>query len=171
MGIHGPVPSRMSSTFQRYLLPGFVFMAVVIGGGYATGREVVQFFFPMGAWGGFKGQAVSALVWSVVCAISFELARVTKAYDYRTFTAALLGRFCAGGRSGGREPGWRGGERMFRQVGAVKWAFIVPTCSSALVLICLPRLACNGQARSLLSGATGWRGGFFGLARPTGGDT
>ena len=41
-----------SSFFQRYLLPGFAFKAVVIGGGYATGRELAEFFLPSGAWGG-----------------------------------------------------------------------------------------------------------------------
>ena len=33
----------MSSLFQRYLLPGFAFKAVVIGGGYATGRELAEY--------------------------------------------------------------------------------------------------------------------------------
>lgn len=41
-----------SSWFQRVLLPGFAFKAVIIGGGYATGRELVEFFFPSGPWGG-----------------------------------------------------------------------------------------------------------------------
>ena len=38
----------MSDFFRRYLLPGFVFEAAVIGGGYATGRELVEFFLPAG---------------------------------------------------------------------------------------------------------------------------
>jgi uncharacterized membrane protein YkvI len=33
--------------FQRYLLPGLAFKAVVIGGGYATGRELAEFFMPV----------------------------------------------------------------------------------------------------------------------------
>ena len=33
--------THTSTWFQRFLLPGFAFKAVVIGGGYATGREVV----------------------------------------------------------------------------------------------------------------------------------
>ena len=37
---HGP------SRFQRFLLPGLAFKAVVIGGGYATGRELAEFFLP-----------------------------------------------------------------------------------------------------------------------------
>ncbi len=34
----------MGDWFRRYLLPGFVFEAAVIAGGYATGRELVEFF-------------------------------------------------------------------------------------------------------------------------------
>ena len=33
-----------SSFFQKYLLPGFVFQSLMIGGGYGTGREIVEFF-------------------------------------------------------------------------------------------------------------------------------
>ena len=51
----------MNDFFKRYLLPGFVFEAAVIGGGYATGRELVEFFLPAGAWGGLLGMAVSML--------------------------------------------------------------------------------------------------------------
>ncbi|TWI02672.1 putative membrane protein YkvI [Luteimonas cucumeris] len=81
-----------SSWFQRYLLPGFVFQAAVIAGGYATGRELVEFFLPAGPWGGLLGMAVSMLVWSAVLMASFELARVARAYDYRSFFKLLLGR-------------------------------------------------------------------------------
>ena len=42
----------MGDFFKRYLLPGFVFEAAVIGGGYATGRELVEFFLPAGPLGG-----------------------------------------------------------------------------------------------------------------------
>ena len=82
----------MSDFFKRYLLPGFVFEAAVIAGGYATGRELVEFFLPSGPSGGLLGMAGSMLVWSVVLAVSFELARLTRAYDYRSFFKLLLGR-------------------------------------------------------------------------------
>jgi uncharacterized membrane protein YkvI len=36
--------SASSTWFQRFLPPGFAFKAVVIGGGYATGRELAEFF-------------------------------------------------------------------------------------------------------------------------------
>lgn len=84
--------SRPSTWFQRILLPGFVFQAAVIAGGYATGRELVEFFLPAGPWGGLLGMAVSMLVWSAVLMASFELARRWRAYDYRTFFKRLLGR-------------------------------------------------------------------------------
>jgi uncharacterized membrane protein YkvI len=82
----------MSGFFRRYLLPGFVFEAAVIGGGYATGRELVEFFLPAGPLGGLVAMAVSMLVWSAVLAVSFELARRARAYDYRSFSKLLLGR-------------------------------------------------------------------------------
>ncbi len=82
----------VSTGFQRYLLPGFVFQAAVIAGGYATGRELVEFFLPAGPWGGLLGMAVSMLVWSAVLMVSFELARVGRAFDYRAFFRLLLGR-------------------------------------------------------------------------------
>jgi uncharacterized membrane protein YkvI len=81
----------MNDFFRRYLLPGFVFESAVIAGGYATGRELVQFFLPAGPWGGLLGMIVSMLFWSAVLMVSFELARIAKAYDYRSFFKLLLG--------------------------------------------------------------------------------
>ena len=81
----------MSDWFRRYLLPGFVFEAAVIAGGYATGRELVEFFLPAGPWGGLLGMFVSMLFWSAVLMISFELARRARSYDYRSFFKLLLG--------------------------------------------------------------------------------
>jgi len=81
----------VSDWFRRYLLPGFVFEAAVIAGGYATGRELVEFFLPAGPWGGLLGMLVSMLFWSAVLMISFELARRFQSYDYRSFFKRLLG--------------------------------------------------------------------------------
>jgi uncharacterized membrane protein YkvI len=84
--------SIVNDWFRRYLLPGFVFEAAVIAGGYATGRELVEFFLPAGPWGGLLGMLVSMLFWSAVLMISFELARRFQSYDYRSFFKLLLGR-------------------------------------------------------------------------------
>jgi uncharacterized membrane protein YkvI len=79
------------SWFQRYLLPGFAFKAFVIGGGYATGRELVEFFMPAGPQGGLLGMAFAALIWSLVCVATFVFARRTQSPDYQTFFRNLLG--------------------------------------------------------------------------------
>jgi uncharacterized membrane protein YkvI len=79
------------TVFQRLLLPGFAFKAVVIGGGYATGRELVEFFFASGPWGGLFALALVAVIWSTVCAMTFLVARALKSYDYRSFFQGLLG--------------------------------------------------------------------------------
>jgi uncharacterized membrane protein YkvI len=81
-----------SSWFQRYLLPGFAFKAFVIGGGYATGRELAEFFLPAGPRGGLLGMALAALLWSLICVVTFSFARATNSPDYQTFFRHLLGR-------------------------------------------------------------------------------
>ena len=78
--------------FQRYLLPGFAFKGVVIGGGYATGRELAEFFLPHGPMGGMLAILLAMLVWSVICVLTFLLAQQLRAFDYRTFFRGLLGR-------------------------------------------------------------------------------
>jgi uncharacterized membrane protein YkvI len=81
----------MSSRFERYLLPGLAFKAVVIGGGYATGRELAEFFLPSGPWGGIVAMVLAMLIWSGVCTATFLFARASGARDYLTFVRALLG--------------------------------------------------------------------------------
>lgn len=78
---------------QRLLIPGAVLQSVMIGGGYGTGREVVEYFTRFGAGPGLLGLAVAGAGIAVVFALSLELARRAGAYDYRTFFKALLGRF------------------------------------------------------------------------------
>lgn len=80
------------SWFQRYLLPGFAFKAVVIGGGYSTGRELAEFFAPLGPWGGVAAMALTMALWSVICVVTFLFARMIGSLDYRPFFRALLGR-------------------------------------------------------------------------------
>ena len=77
--------------FQRFLLPGFAFKAVVIGGGYATGRELAEFFLPSGVWGGLAAMAVSTVLFSLCCVVTFLFARQFGARDYVTFFKRLLG--------------------------------------------------------------------------------
>lgn len=86
--------SRTSLIFKKYLLPGFVFQGVVIAGGYGTGRELVEYFMRFGLLGGLLGMAAVTLVcWAVILAVTFEFARMFRAYDYRTLLKKILGRF------------------------------------------------------------------------------
>ena len=85
-------PTKKSTWFQRFLLPGFAFKAVVIGGGYATGRELAEFFLPSGPWGGLAAMILAMLMWSAIAAVTFALAHRLGTYDYRSFFKVLLGR-------------------------------------------------------------------------------
>ena len=85
----GAVPSW----FQRRLLPGFAFKAVVIGGGYATGREIATFFLPSGPVGGLLGMLLATAIWSGGRARTFLFAFDNGSRDYRTFFRNLLGRY------------------------------------------------------------------------------
>jgi uncharacterized membrane protein YkvI len=83
--------TRPPSWFQRFLLPGLAFKAVVIGGGYATARELAEYFLPSGPWGGLAAIATATVIFSLVCAVTFLFARQVRAWDYLTFFKQLLG--------------------------------------------------------------------------------
>ena len=78
--------------FQRFLLPAFALKGVIIGGGYATGRELVEYFLSQGPWGAFLAMALATVIWTIVSALTFAFAHQTRSYDYRAFTSRLLGR-------------------------------------------------------------------------------
>jgi uncharacterized membrane protein YkvI len=77
--------------FKRWLLPGLGVKAVVIGGGYATGRELAEFFLAEGPWGGLYAILFATLLFSVFCSLTFVAARRFGTYDYRSFFKRLLG--------------------------------------------------------------------------------
>ena len=77
--------------FKRFILPGLGVKAVVIGGGYATGRELAEFFLSNGPWGGIYAILFATLLFSIFCALTFVVARRFGSYDYRSFFRRLLG--------------------------------------------------------------------------------
>lgn len=85
--------NAVASRFQRHVMPGLAFKAAVIGGGYATGRELAEYFIPSGPQGGLLAILVAMACWSVVCALTFVFAHATRSFDYHRFFAQLLGRF------------------------------------------------------------------------------
>ena len=74
------------------MLPGLGVKAVVIGGGYATGRELAEFFLSRGPWGGLFAILFATLLFSIFCALTFVAARRFQTYDYKSFFKQLLGR-------------------------------------------------------------------------------
>ena len=79
--------------FQAYVIPISAYLSISIAGGYGTGREVVEFYTQYGVYEGIFGMIASAISISVLTAFTFELARQTKAYDYRTYFKFLIGPF------------------------------------------------------------------------------
>ncbi|MBQ2860572.1 MAG: hypothetical protein IJE80_05365 [Peptococcaceae bacterium] len=79
-------------SWTRYLVPGFIFQSVVIGGGYGTGAEIAQYFGVKGLVGGLLGMVVTLIVWSVICAATYEFVRVFKTYDYNSMMGKMLGK-------------------------------------------------------------------------------
>ena len=75
-----------------YLLPGAILQSVNIGGGYGTGRELVEFFTRFGMGNGFAGMLLATAAMSIVFAVTLAISQRYAAYDYRTFFKLLLGR-------------------------------------------------------------------------------
>ena len=78
--------------YQNYLLPAAVFQGVIIGGGYATGREIIEFITLNGPYGGLISCITIALGFATVLSLSFAFAKTVNASNYRTFLISLLGR-------------------------------------------------------------------------------
>lgn len=86
------MPGRAPTRFHTLLLPAIIAQSMIIGGGYATGREVVQYAGRFGNWG-WLSVAIIAVCFSVVMALAFELARLAGAYDYKAWSRNLVGPF------------------------------------------------------------------------------
>lgn len=78
--------------FGRYIVPGIVIQSTLIGGGYATGREVVAYGAKFGALGWIAGLTI-LIGFAVMAFLMFEMARRFRAYDYRSLVKQFLGPF------------------------------------------------------------------------------
>ena len=86
--------SKFASSFKKYLVPALVFQGVLIGGGYATGREIVEYFMQYGPLGGILGMfGITLIIWAIILALTFEFSRKFQNYDYRSLLKNLLGPF------------------------------------------------------------------------------
>lgn len=77
---------------SRYVLPGIILQSVLIGGGYATGREIVEYGAKYGAIGWLSGFA-SFIGFSLMAILSFEMVRLFKLYDFKSLLKSLIGPF------------------------------------------------------------------------------
>jgi len=77
----------------RYVAPAAVIQSVMIGGGYGTGREIVEYFSRHGLTAGLLGLGVAFISFAVIITGIFELSRRWSAYDYMSFISRLIGRF------------------------------------------------------------------------------
>ena len=82
----------MNGAFGRMVLPGIILQSVLIGGGFATGREIVEYGAKYGALGWLGGIGIF-IGFTVMAILTFELARMYKAFDYRSLLQAVIGRF------------------------------------------------------------------------------
>ena len=79
-----------TGTIGKLLLPGIILQSVLIGGGYATGREIVEYGAKFGAIGWLSGLA-TFVGFALVAILSFELIRLCQVYDFKSFLKELIG--------------------------------------------------------------------------------
>lgn len=84
--------SSFGKAMSRYVLPGIILQSVLIGGGYATGREIVEYGAKYGAIGWLSGFA-SFIGFSLMAILSFEMVRLFKLYDFKSLLKSLIGPF------------------------------------------------------------------------------
>lgn len=79
-----------TGAFYTLLLPGIVAHAMITGGGYSTGREIVQYAARFGHRG-WLAEVVICAGFGVLAALAFEMARLGRAYDYKSWAKLLIG--------------------------------------------------------------------------------
>lgn len=83
----------MKNWFRIWILPGAAFQSILVGGGYGTGREVVEFISRFGPMGGLLAVLLVGILMSVLLAVTFEISRRFQILEYRGFFKILLGQF------------------------------------------------------------------------------
>lgn len=82
---------RSKSRFAKIMLPGIILQSVLIGGGFATGREIVEYGGQYGANGWISGLAIF-VGFSLLAILTFEACRQWSVYDYKSLLKKLIGR-------------------------------------------------------------------------------
>lgn len=77
-------------TYAKYILPGVLLQSVLIGGGYATGREIYSYGAKFGALGWISGLTIG-VGFALFAFLTFEICRIYKVYDYKNFIKQVIG--------------------------------------------------------------------------------
>ena len=64
--------------------------SVLIGGGYATGREIYSYGAKFGAYGWIAGLAIT-IGFALFAFLTFEICRIYKVYDYKNYIKQVIG--------------------------------------------------------------------------------
>ncbi len=84
--------SKSPGRLSRILLPAIILQSVLIGGGFATGREIVEYGGQFGASGWICGVAIF-IGFSALAILTFEACRQWRVYDYKSLLVKLIGKW------------------------------------------------------------------------------
>ncbi|MDI6913113.1 MAG: hypothetical protein QMC95_02700 [Desulfitobacteriaceae bacterium] len=84
--------SFYDGAFGKYVLPGVILQSVLIGGGYATGREIISYGAKFGSLGWLGGIGIF-LGFTILSILTFEFARIFRVYDYKSLVQQFAWKF------------------------------------------------------------------------------
>lgn len=76
--------------YAKYILPGVLLQSVLIGGGYATGREIYSYGAKFGAMGWISGLTIG-IGFALFAFLTFEICCIYKVYDYKNYIRQVIG--------------------------------------------------------------------------------
>src|SRR5690625_3994551 len=82
----------LEGKYGRFVLPAVILQSVLMGGGFATGREIVEFGAKYGALGWLGGVGIF-IGFTIMAILMFEFSRKFKVFNYRTMLKELIGPF------------------------------------------------------------------------------
>ena len=75
----------------QIILPGIILQSVLVGGGFATGREIVEYGAKFGSLGWVSGVFIF-LGFTLMSILSFEACRTWGTFDYKSLLKKLIGK-------------------------------------------------------------------------------
>ena len=87
----GKLKNFYEGKYARYVLPGVLLQSVLIGGGYATGREIYSYGAKFGSMGWIAGLTIG-IGFALFAFLTFEICRIYKVYDYKNYIQKVIGQ-------------------------------------------------------------------------------